>query len=68
MSQITTPDFLANEEEATYWLFIFEQLPDGFGASAQQQPSAFIIDKIKAFAQVYQPIVLMGKDDGFVIN
>jgi len=68
MSHTTTHDFLANEEEAMYWLSVFEALPDSIGSEIQGEPSVFIVKQIKAFAKVYRPIVISGRIEELIIN
>jgi len=68
MNNTTTHDYLANEEEADYWLLVFEQLPDGLHFHQGLGPRAFIIDNIKSYARTYQSVYILGKHEGIIIN
>lgn len=68
MSETTTHDFLANEEEAGYWLSVYDKLPDALFSNVDVVPHSFIVSKIKAFARAYKPIKVLGIEKGLMIN
>ncbi|MCT4591463.1 MAG: hypothetical protein N4A71_26820 [Carboxylicivirga sp.] len=68
MSDISTHDFNASEEEAGHWLAVYEKLPDSLFVNKDVVPGSFIISKIKAFARAYQPIKALGLENGIIIN
>jgi len=68
MSETTTHGNFASEEEAGYWLKVYEQLPDTLFSNSEVMPASFLVNKIKAFARVYKPINVLGTEAGIVIN
>ncbi|WP_430816032.1 hypothetical protein [Carboxylicivirga sp. RSCT41] len=63
-----TQELLVLEEEAGYWFSVFDKLPDGSFMNSACLPKAIIINKLKAFARAYQPLVVMGKESDLIIN
>lgn len=68
MSNISTFDYLSFEEEASYWLTVFDELPDSSFRSSDNIPNAFLINKVKAFARSYKSVNLLGVEHGIIIN
>ena len=68
MNRTATHDFLADEEEAGYWLSVFEQLPDVLGINTKQKPNALVINKLNAFSRAYRPMMILGREEGVLIN
>ncbi|MBK3518992.1 hypothetical protein [Carboxylicivirga marina] len=68
MSNTSTHDYLAEEEDANYWLSVFEKMPDALFADSKVMPRAFILTKIKAFARAYEPVVVLGKESEVIMN
>jgi hypothetical protein len=52
------------EMEATYWLAVFEDLPDSYFQKMQDQPSLNIITALKQYARAYR---ICG-NEGIVLN
>ncbi|WP_439185641.1 hypothetical protein [Carboxylicivirga taeanensis] len=68
MSETSTHDYSAREEEADYLLNLFERLPDALFKNNDLLPHEFVITKIKAFARSYHPIKVAGRPCGIVVN
>jgi hypothetical protein len=68
MNENFTQDFSSLEEDASYWLSVFDNLPDSVFTNKERSPRTFIVNKLKAFARAYQPIVVLGKETDLIIN
>ncbi|MCG8579081.1 MAG: hypothetical protein MI866_04155 [Bacteroidales bacterium] len=68
MNENFTQDYSSLEEDASYWLSVFDKLPDAVFSNSDKCPRTFIVNKIKAFARAYKPIVVLGKETDFIIN
>ncbi len=68
MSETTTQDFAAYEEEAGFLLSVYESLPDSMFKNAELLPHQFIVEKIKAFARAYHSLEGVSPKAGVVIN
>ncbi|TRX70456.1 hypothetical protein [Carboxylicivirga sp. M1479] len=67
MNNITTFDLNAREEESSYWLSVFDSLPDTTFTRSDIKAHAFVVSNIKAFARAYHPIDSICCD-GVIIN
>jgi len=54
----------AGELEATFWLSVFDELPDAMFRDFGEKPSAKIVEILKQYARAY---TVMG-NDGIVLN
>lgn len=52
------------ESEATYWLNIFDELPDSIFQKIDVKPSARVIENVKQYGRVYSVV----GDEGIVLN
>jgi putative heme iron utilization protein len=52
------------ESEATYWLDVFDELPDSMFQKIGNRPSALVIETVKQYGKVY---AVVGKE-GVVLN
>ena len=52
------------ESEATYWLNVFDELPDSMFQKIENKPSALVIETVKQYGKVY---TVVGKE-GVVLN
>ncbi|GEM_PF-3282957 len=68
MSNTSTHDFLAREEEADFWLSVFDKLPDAIFSRRTNTPSQNVVNNIKAFARAYHPVKILRGEEGIVIN
>lgn len=68
MNENFTHDLSALEEDASYWFSVFDNIPDGSFSDSDCVPQSFIVNKIKAFARVYHPLVFLGKESDLIIN
>ncbi|WP_430811825.1 MULTISPECIES: hypothetical protein [unclassified Carboxylicivirga] len=68
MSKLSTQDYVVKEEEANYWLSVFDALPDTLFSNTMALPNQLILANVKAFARAYQPLNVMELEGGIVIN
>lgn len=68
MNKNFTQDYSAFEEDANYWFSVFDNIPDIAFAKQEVSPGSFIVNKIKAFARAYQPMVVLDKEVDLIIN
>ncbi len=52
------------EFEASYWLSVFEEIPDSVFTNADDQPSQGIISALKQYARAY----MICGDEGIILN
>jgi putative heme iron utilization protein len=52
------------ESEATYWLNVFDELPDSMFQKIENRPSTLVTETVKQYGKVY---AVVGKE-GVVLN
>ncbi len=48
------------ESEATYWLNVFDELPDSMFQKKENRPSAFVTEAVKQYGKVYTVVGTKG--------
>lgn len=66
MNNTFTQELTVMEHEASWWLSVYEALPDDTFNHASVTPSDFVVSKIKGFSKVFK--VLKGCKEVLIIN
>lgn len=68
MNSTSTQELTLMEQEATWWLSVYENIPDEAFANADLKPSELVVQKIKGFSKALTTFTFLNHTESLLIN
>ena len=68
MSSMFTQELKLMEQEASWWLSVYENIPDEAFAHAGMKPSELVVQKIKGFSKALTTFTFLNHTESLLIN
>jgi len=63
-----TQEISLMEQEASWWLSIYENIPDDAFTHAEMRPSELVVQKIKGFSKALTTLAFLNRTESLLIN
>ena len=68
MNSTSTQELILMEQEASWWLSVYDNMPDETFAFADVKPSELVVQKIKGFSKALTTFTFLNQTESLLIN
>jgi len=68
MNNTFTQEITLMEQEASWWLAVYENIPDEAFIQVERKPSELVVQKVKGFSKALTTITFLNHTESVLIN